>query len=692
MGEPTIDLEIDLAARPATARPVDPIPEAEPLGGMRRYAEGHRRDVIPGWWRDRGQRLMVLSHLRAYVWHRIRYHGVRVPWYAVMLTGYATRGLWRLTARLHGWLTLGESTPLRRAAVAGGEHELWIKEHDRAVAAAKPRLILVAIVLVLTVCTSAYLYAVSTSTGKLVFSLSIPVVIFAVLVRAGAPVGKPIIGRAVIRTEAPRITSELIIKALESLGVAGIKEALAKDPAAIRFPAPIQRDGPGWRAEVELPIGITATQVADRRERLAAALARPLGCVWPETQSEIHPGRLILWVGDQDMAVARQPAWPLLKAGTTDLFEPLPFGTDQRGKPVMVNLMFASMVCGAVPRMGKTTSIRLLATAAALDVRAELHLYDLKGTGDFSALETVTHRYRAGDDTDDLDYLLDDLRELRDEMKRRAKVIRGLPRDVCPENKVTPDLASQARLGLHPVLLLIDEVQAIFGDGRLGKEAAAICEDLVRRGPALGIISIFATQRPDKESIPTGISGNAILRFCLRVMGQVENDIILGTSAYKNGTRATLFTRRDRGIGYLAGEGDDPVIVRTYYLDAPATETVSARAHANREAAGRLTGHALGEIAYRSDRPVRDFIRDVVGATGPTERRIWTTTLLAALTEWRPEVYEGWTPPQLAAAFKPHGITPAATHGVPPPGDTGSKTRQGYDLGAVRDAHRRAQP
>jgi DNA segregation ATPase FtsK/SpoIIIE, S-DNA-T family len=40
-------------------------------------------------------------------------------------------------------------------------------------------------------------------------------------------------------------------------------------------------------------------------------------------------------------------------------------------------------------------------------------------------------------------------------------------------------------------------------------------------------------------------------------MGQLENDMILGTSAYKNGVRATMFTARDKGVGYLVG-GPDP--------------------------------------------------------------------------------------------------------------------------------------
>ena len=132
------------------------------------------------------------------------------------------------------------------------------------------------------------------------------------------------------------------------------------------------------------------------------------------------------------------------------------------------------------------------------------------------------------------------------------------------------------------------------------REFEAICTDLVKRGPALGIVLILATQRPDAKSLPTGISANAVLRLCLKVMGQVENDMVLGTSAYKNGTRATMFAFSDKGICYFAGEGDAPRIVRGFYIDAPAAEKIALRARAIRAAAGTLTGHAAGERARRT--------------------------------------------------------------------------------------------
>ena len=63
------------------------------------------------------------------------------------------------------------------------------------------------------------------------------------------------------------------------------------------------------------------------RQQLASGLRRPLGAVWPEPIQHEHAGRLELWVGRQDVAKAREPAWPLLPSGQADVFGRLPFGT-----------------------------------------------------------------------------------------------------------------------------------------------------------------------------------------------------------------------------------------------------------------------------------------------------------------------------------------------------------------------------
>jgi len=172
-----------------------------------------------------------------------------------------------------------------------------------------------------------------------------------------------------------------------------------------------------------------------------------------------------------------------------------------------------------------------------------------------------------------------------------------------------------------------------------GKELIAIATDLVKRGPALGIMLMLATQRPDSNSIPTGISANAVLRMCLKVMGQVEHDMVLGTSMYKNGYRATMFSREDKGMFPFAGEGLNPVIMRGYGFDMAPSKAICARARLMREAAGLLTGYALGGDG---DAEVRSFTADVL-LVFRDDARLYTDTIAARLRESLPAFYSDVT-------------------------------------------------
>jgi S-DNA-T family DNA segregation ATPase FtsK/SpoIIIE len=470
-----------------------------------------------------------------------------------------------------------------------------------------------------------------------------------VLAWFGRPDDKPILTSATVPVAYETLSFEVVVRALEGLRIAGINQALSKDrTSAIVLIDPIQRDGPGWLARLDLPHGVTAGEVSERRENLASGLRRQLGTVWPETIHKRHPGALALYVGDEDMTTADQPAWPLAKRGAADVFAPVVFGTDPRGRPVTLILMFASVIIGSIPRMGKTFLLRMLLLICALDLRVEIHAYDFKGTGDLKPIAQVAHRYRAGDDPEDIEYLLADMRALRTELRRRTKVIRNMDETRCPENKVTPELANDPRLGLHPIAIAWDECQIPFEHPEYGKELISIATDLTKRGPALGIMLMLATQRPDASSIPTGISANAVLRMCLKVMGQVENDMVLGTSMYKNGIRATMFARDDKGVFYFAGEGLNPTIMRGYGFDMPASKVIVARARTMREAAGRLTGYALGQDA---DVEVRSIAEDVL-TVFRDDSRLYLTTIAARLAETIPGAYADITPDAVASQLR----------------------------------------
>ncbi|MCX4787669.1 cell division protein FtsK [Streptomyces sp. NBC_01221] len=622
-------------------------------GLMDRVRGSKRRPVIPAWARSWGEFKTAGKGVAAYAWHVASYHAVRTPWYTLRLTVQAPRGAARFLGGSTRWVSDAEGDPLRQDAASRedvGDYLKLSRQRDRRVRWRT----LVSIVASVVGPTVAFALYVLAPTWLTLLATAIGVMM---LGRLGQSADAPVINRAVEIPKATKLTSDIVLRALGSLGITAINQDQAKGGPGFTFTAPITRDGPGWLAEGDLPYGVTVTDVADRRERLASGLRRPLGCVWPESVSDEHTGHLRLWVGDQDLSKTRQAPWPLAKAGAVDLFRPIHWGTDQRGRWVGITLMFIAGVIGAIPRMGKTFLLRLLLLIAALDVRAELHTYDLKGTGDLDAVgDRVGYRHRAGEEDADIEYAIADLREVREEMRRRAKVIRSLPKDICPESKVTTELASRRSLGLHPVVIGVDECQVWFEHDKHGAEFEEICVDLVKRGPATGIVLLLATQRPDKDSIPKSISANASARWCLKVMGQVENDMVLGTGAYKRGVRATLFAWSEKGVSYFLGEGADARIVRSAFIDAVEADRIALRARALRERAGTLAGHAAGDQPEVDEAPAYDLLADLLAALPDGSQKVWNEVAVVALAELRPGVYGEWTGEQLTLALKPYGV------------------------------------
>ncbi|MEW2157079.1 cell division protein FtsK [Streptomyces sp. NPDC007189] len=645
--------------------PAAPVPVDNPALPDPKVTIEKRKPVLAGWLTNRRDFLATARHAGANVGYAALFHGVRIPVYAGRLALMSPRGACRFIAATNRWVWDREAAPLREFAVRTEDVEEYLRLARLRAGRIRLRglVTLVAAVfglgfaLYLYVLAPAYLYAFAGG-GVLLLGLG------------GQQPDAPVVGPAVLKTEVQKLTGSIVLRGLDSIGNAKITAAIKKggDMNGLRFVSEIVRDGPGYRADLDLPYGITPEDIMEARKPLASGLRRKVGCVWPSPDPDQHEGRLILWVGDRPMNETTKPAWPLLKDGSVDLFKPVVFGNDQRMRWVEVTLMFVSIVIASVPRMGKTFLMRLLLLIAALDPRAEIHAFDFKGTGDFGALEPICHRYRAGDDEDDIEYVVQSLRELREELRRRAKVIKSLPRTRCPESKVTPDLANDKSLRLHPIVVAADECQVPFEHDKYGAEIEEICTDITKRGPALGIVGIFGTQRPDAKSLPPGISNNAMLRFCLKVMGHTANDMVLGTGAYKAGIRATMFSRSDRGICWMAGEGDDARIVASAFVDAVGAERVVVRARKMREEYGNITGHAIGKGPETSGTG-SDILADVLDVIAADEKAVWCERIAVRLTAAHPDTYAGWQGENVTAALKPWGIKPGQVWGTTDDGE-----------------------
>ncbi|MCD2193554.1 cell division protein FtsK [Actinomycetospora endophytica] len=613
------------------------------------------RLIVPRWMKSWADAKAVALWLVRYVGNWATFHLTRAPLYAYRAFLRTFVGAGRTIAAYWAWVWDKQGRQMAALAHQGADQQAWKTARKEWSETVRRRLIGSAFALLggVGVVVTAYL-----TLPPWAVALAL-VGVLGVLVKLGAPEDRPLVDAYYTSkpNETFRLTSKMVIKALGSLSIAAINAAIKEDPKdGVRFPKPITTDGPGFRAEVDLPHGVTAAQIMEKRTELASGLRRPLGTVWPESDPAVHAGRLVLWVGNQELSKLVKKA-PYDRSGwKADCFGNIPFGYDQRGRSVSFEMMYGNLLVGSLPGAGKTAAIRGLLLALALDPLPQLRVAEHKGSGDLGMFEQMAHFYVSGIADEDIEQTRDQLRDLVREVGRRAEVVKKLGKDgLAPDMKVTRQTASMRNLGLKPIVMVIDECHEVFGHEDYGKDCGRLAEKIIKRGRAFGVILILATQRPDKDSLPTGVSANVSHRFCLRVADQVTNDMILGTSAYKQGIQATILSQRDKGIGYLKGAFDDAVVVRTYYSGADAAKRIAKRAYDARVAAGNITGQAAGEEV---ERPASySLLEDLQTIFVESERvGMHSEEICERLRQLRPDAYADWTPDTLAEAL-PEGMS-----------------------------------
>jgi len=612
---------------PLVDAPVSRTPGDGWLSARRTYLESAPA-VIPSYLLDRREFFENARFVARYYRHVTGFHAARTPVYLLRLMSQSPRGTARLTHRWWLWVTDAEARPVVAKAAANADPAAWMHLSAIQTKRTGPRK---RVSIVVAVPAGFLIMAAAVLLPGWAFA-AVAAGVTSLLGVAGKDPDKPIVQRYVSVHVMRPLASPEVEAALVAIGVKG----------DVDWPEPIQTDGPGWRAEIDLPPGALATTVLEKRAELAGAMRRPLGTVWPGTDTDAHPGRLVLWVAKQDPAKTPRRLWPLLRTGTADLFEPVPFGFDPRGRLVTVPLMYGNLIMGGVPGSGKTSAVLAIAAAGALDVTCEQWVYELKGSGDLEGLKPICHRYVSGDDDEHCEAALDGLKALERELKRRKKVVADLPVSEVPNGrKVYPHLAARKNLRLHPLLAIFDEAHTLFEHEKYGKLAGEIAGRLIRKARAYGIILVFTTQRPDAKSIPKGVSDNAMLRFCLAVASHTANDLILGTSMYQRGIRATMFDpRKDAGTGWLARSALDTEIVRAAFITQDESHQIGRRALALRTAAGTLSGEAAGETIAEVD--ATDLV-DHLRAVWPSgEDTMHSHRLVEALAAYRPDLYDAW--------------------------------------------------
>lgn len=699
--------DIDLTKRTAGPPPEEPPKPRTPLhlvtGPPDRPALDTTVPILPEWLRKRATFTSTVRMWRTRNGYRLRRWSWNGPLIAVLLVLYAPRGLARVTALLARYLYDYDSASVRHTHAAAAETAEYVKAQNvrkanlraRWMVAGTAGLILVGPLLAWSfpsvlsglVGMAAFVWIVKLIPGRGLGEIGVGAVVglavwwfgpagLAYLPRppawtlwlalvagvlalgwVGRPRGKRLVKSTILPSSVQRLTAPVVTEALCELGNAKMKE-----PESIRLLSDPVRCGQGYQMDLELPRGVAAEWVVKRRAQFASGIRRELGCVFLSVGPR-HPGHLVVYVSDQPLALQSQEQWPLLKAGKVDLFAPVPMFTDMRGEWVRLTFAYASMIIGALPRMGKTFILRQALLVAGLDPRAKVYALDGKATGDLAPCQLFAHFYSRGTKPDEIERIRAAFRDLRQELVRRADIIDGLTREEAPESKVTSALADRLR-SLCPIVVGIDETQSYFEYGdtgnkehkRIREELTAAVTELVKLGPALGVIVLMGTQNVNSTTIPRPISTNAAIRACLKVSDQIENDQIMGTSKYGQGIDATQFDYEDKGLAYLRADGSRERIVRSVVgLDAVASEGVAARARAYREAANLLSGDAAGEGFEAPFEP--DLVADVRDVMDhPARPAMHLTDLRDALAELRPQTWAHLDVDALGAMLRQAGV------------------------------------
>ncbi|QNE19690.1 cell division protein FtsK [Kribbella qitaiheensis] len=586
--------------------------------------------------------------------HVAAYHGVRSPWYGAKLSWFAGRGLFRLVGKQIAWWWVPNSVALEQAAADDRELKEWEKIHRQLKATRLWRgCVLTAQNLGLMISAP---IAWNAAPAGLLAAAGVGAV--AALAHYGRPAGQTLVGTAVVAPRFRKLNSDIVLRAYYAAGL-GKPD---KTDQEIRFGSQMSRDArnTGSQVLVDLPYGKGWSDVQGAREKIASGLDVHMNQVFlsPDKSSS---RRHTLFVADSDPLAVPVGRTDMLDCKPRSIWRPAKFGKDERDAPVSLLLMWISLLVGAQPRKGKTFAARLIALHAALDPYVKLIVVDGKNSPDWLKFKLVAHRIVFGthpspNDPDPIANLMAILDEVLAHIDRVNTQLAALPVSVCPEGKLTEELARDARYpDLRVLVMVMEEFQVYFEteDQEVNKQIAAKLSRIQAVGPSAGVVIVSCSQKPsgvgagDVARLFNRYRDNHAVRFALKCGNRVVSEAVLGGDAYAEGFDAATLPVGDeyRGVGYLYGAADATPTVRTFLADHSDAEKILTAARAHRERMGLLTGMAAGEEVERN---ARDVLADILTVLGADTAAHWEA-IAGRLADQMPEQYDGTTAEAISA-------------------------------------------
>ncbi|MCZ4515410.1 cell division protein FtsK, partial [Streptomyces sp. ActVer] len=448
-----------------------------------------------------------------------------------------------------------------------------------------------------------------------------------------------------------------ILRALGNLGIAPLNKAI-KDGWQPRWEQPTTRSGNGWHTQLQLPMGVTVEMICGRKNVLAHNLLRKPVEVWP-TEPPKQPGVLDLWVADQGSLSGAVPPWPLLTEGVTDYFKGVPVAVSQRGDAIIGKLMAANYMVGGIMGSGKSSLVIALLLGAILDPLVIVEAYVMAYNTDYDPLKPRLRTLVKGDDDEDIKAALVALRNLRDEVTTRGKLLEELGEGAT---KVTRELALKDPR-MRPKVVVFDECHELFMHKDYGKEAAELAIKVMKKARKVAITLVWVTVSPTADSLPRDVTRNTSHRVAFAVGDHVANDGLLGSGKHKAGiTATTLIPGEDVGTAVTVGFSNKPFeVVRAHYVARDPDKGIDEVTPIVVRAMGLYEGGVPvdDEPMFQPADPLAD-----TAAVLADETRILAQEVLHRLAARNPEAYGSWGPTDLKRALEPYGAEQYKSNGV----------------------------
>jgi S-DNA-T family DNA segregation ATPase FtsK/SpoIIIE len=676
--------------------PIDPPGDLPDRGAPKLpRADRESRPVLPAWLD--APKAAVKQRCRD-LKHDVKFHATRAPSYAGRAVKYAPAGVGRTYRGLYRWATDYESAPARYLEAQRGNTSAYLalaqqrdeRVHDR-------RFLAMGLGCLLPLTVLAVWFGLTGpelpgQTRLVAFVAALVTVV--VLGHIGAPEDKPIVESAAAGPARRRITWSMLRAAFEAEGVKLSKarpDGAPADPAReMTLVREISRDArdTGYVATIDLPLGKTAADAMAKRDKIASGLSvsRAQVHITPDADSE---RRINIYVADVDPFTRPRRVSPLASLRQLDFWEGFDFGTNAKGEPVRLKLVWTHLLVAAIPRMGKSYAALIAACAAALDPRVRIIILNGK-KGAWRHLAKVCHRYVAGARDEAVLYVLRTLRECKADIDARGDRIEELDEKYGYGDKLVPQVASDPSQGMPLVAIFIDEAQRYIGHGQYGGEILALLKDIAKVGPSAGYMLIVAVQKPTGDVIDTDLRDNMGLRYVLRMKTSAGSKAALGEIT--PGFDPVQFSDRHKGVGVLDGsdneeeslDGADIDIVRTDSLDMAMVEEIADRAHAVRTGMNKLSGYAAGDDLSEESTPflLLDHLSDAIKLG---EDKVWSADLIRRIADSHPEAYDGWSPDDLANHLKPYGVETIQISRTVTDPETGVKRQKNWRGVAVAD-------